>query len=74
MTGLAIIQGDWKYIPPHPGMAIMKNKNMEMGNAKEPQLYNIKNDKGEKENLATKYPEKVKALAQLLKKIQDSNN
>lgn len=70
MTGLAIIQGDWKYIPPHPGMAIMKNKNMEMGNAKEPQLYNIKTDKGEKENLAAKYPEKVKELSQLLMDIQ----
>jgi arylsulfatase A-like enzyme len=70
MTGLALLQGDWKYIPPHPGGAIMKDKNMELGNAPYPQLYQIKVDPYESNNLATKYPEKVKELDRLLKEIQ----
>lgn len=74
MMGLAVIQGDWKYIPPHPGMATMKDKNMETGNAAVPQLYNIKTDNGEKNNLASKYPEKVKELSQLLEKIQQTKD
>lgn len=74
MTGLAIIKNGWKYIPPHPGSAIMKDKNMETGNATVAQLYDLKTDKGEKNNVATKYPEKVKELSQLLQKIQQAKN
>jgi len=71
MTGMAIIKGDWKYIPPNQGPAKMKDKDMELGNAAQPQLYNIKEDKGEKNNLATQYPEKVKELAALLVTVQN---
>ena len=74
MTGLAIIKGDWKYIPPHSGMAVMKEKDMEIGNAPVAQLYNIKSDKAEKNNVATQYPSKVKKLSQLLINIQNAKN
>ena len=74
MTGLAIIQGNWKYIPPYNWAAIFKEKNMEMANAPYPQLYHISVDPYEKNNLASKYPDKVKALADLLNTIENSNN
>ncbi len=73
-NGLAIIKGDWKYIPPSTGPAINKEKNMEMGNSAEPQLYNLKNDIGEQNNLAAKYPAKVKELAELLEGIKANQN
>jgi len=66
LTGLAIIDGDWKYIAPSNGPPLMKDKNMETGNAKGPQLYNLKDDIGETKNLAAQYPEKVMALSKLL--------
>ena len=63
---LAIIEGDWKYIQPKAGPAIFALTNIESGFLSEPQLYNLKNDIGEKENLAKKFPERVKKLAELL--------
>ncbi|HMR92684.1 MAG TPA: arylsulfatase, partial [Chitinophagaceae bacterium] len=44
--------------------------NIETGNAPFPQLYNLKEDKGEQSNLAQKYPEKVKTMAALLEAIK----
>jgi hypothetical protein len=41
-----------------------------MGNAPEPQLYNLKDDLGEKTNVAAQNPEKVKEMAALLQKIR----
>lgn len=69
-NGLAIIKGDWKYISPSAGPALIKNKNLQTGNSPEPQLYNLKDDISEKNNLATKYPDKIKTLAQLLESIK----
>jgi hypothetical protein len=48
--------------------------NIETGNAVIAQLYNLKDDIGEKNNLATQYPEKVTALELLLKQIKEKNN
>lgn len=69
--GLAVIKGNWKYIAPSNGPSFMKDKNMQTGDSKIPQLYNLKDDIGEKNNLAAKYPDKVKELADLLTKIQE---
>ena len=63
---LAIIKENWKYIAPSNGTPLLKDKNIETGNNKKPQLYNLTNDKGEMKNLATDYPDKVKELSQLL--------
>ncbi|HVV03730.1 MAG TPA: hypothetical protein VHC96_05870, partial [Puia sp.] len=65
----AIVEGSWKYIRPHPGAALMTAVGIETGNASYPQLYNLKDDIGEKNNLAARYPEKVKELEQLLERI-----
>lgn len=69
---LSIIKDDWKYISPRNGAANTGPDltNIETGNAPTPQLYNLKEDIGEKTNLAEKYPEKVKELAALLETIK----
>lgn len=63
---LSISTGEWKYITPNKGAAFMKLTQTETGNAPVDQLYNIKEDRGEKVNVAEKYPEKVKEMKQLL--------
>jgi arylsulfatase A-like enzyme len=72
-ASLALIQGDWKFIPPNNGPTNTNPKltNIETGNSPKPQLYNLKEDVGERNNLAEKHPEKVKEMEVLLKKITD---
>lgn len=55
---LAIVKDDWKYIEPNNGPKYNALTNTELGNSTEPQLYNLKEDMGEKNNVATKYPKK----------------
>ena len=59
---LSITTGEWKYIAPSNGPAYGKLTNIEYGNSKEPQLYKIREDRGEKNNIATKHSEKVAEL------------
>jgi arylsulfatase A-like enzyme len=61
-TKTAFRQGDWMLIPPYPGDAILEEVNIEMGNDKEYQLYNLKKDIGQKNNLAKAQPKKLKEL------------
>ena len=70
---LSIIKDNWKYIEPNNNAAHLKLTNTETGNSPTPQLYDLKNDIGEKNNLAEKYPERTKELADLLRKIQAEN-
>ena len=58
----AFRQGDWVMIPPYKGAAINKFVNTEVGNSQEYQLYNLKNDIGQRNNLAKSNPEKLKAM------------
>lgn len=67
---LSLIKGNWKYIEPSGGAKIARYVNIELGNDPQPQLYNLKNDIGEKNNLAAEHPEIVKELAALLDKIK----
>ncbi len=67
---LSMVMDGWKYIEPSEGRAINKLVNIELGNLKAPQLYNLNNDRGEKNNLANRYPEKVKELQEMLEKIK----
>jgi arylsulfatase A-like enzyme len=60
---LAIVKDNWKFIPPNDGILIQPLVNIETGNSKEPQLYNLNEDMREKNNLAQKFPEKVKELS-----------
>jgi arylsulfatase A-like enzyme len=67
---LGIKKGDWKYIEPSKGPRINKNVNIELGHDPEPQLYNLADDPGERNNLARQYPDKVKELAGELERIK----
>lgn len=71
---LSLIKGNFKYIEPGKGPRINKNTNTELGIDLQPQLYNLKNDLGEKHNIASENPEIVKELAALLKKIRDDGH
>lgn len=63
---LSVSNGEWKYIRPGNGAAYNRLTNTELGNSKEIQLYNLKKDIGEKENLAARYPQKVEELKAIL--------
>ena len=65
---LSISDGEWKYISPSKGAAYNKLTNTELGNNKQDQLYNLKQDIGEKNNLAEKRPEIVERMKSLLDK------
>jgi len=71
-SALAIVKDGWKYIKPSNGPALMKEVNIETGYSKEDQLYNLKEDPQELQNLALRYPEKLAELKNLLKKVEDS--
>lgn len=65
---LSISNGTWKYILPVEGEAYDQLTNTELGNSEGEQLYNLKKDVGEKENLAAKHLDKVKEMKALLQK------
>ena len=69
-ANLALVKNGWKYITPGNGPVIMKVVNIESGYSKEEQLYNLNDDPKELNNLASKFPEKVKELKALLKKTK----
>jgi arylsulfatase A-like enzyme len=71
---LSLIKGDFKYIEPGKGPRINKNTNIELGIDPQPQLYNLKDDIGEKHNIASEHPEIVKELANLLKEIRNDGH
>lgn len=71
---LGIVKDNWKYIEPGNGPAKDNNVNIELGNDRAPQLYDLSNDMGERNNLADKNPQKVKALQLLLETIRKSEN
>ena len=62
LQGNAIREGDWKLISP-----LKVGLFLEDGGTGDWELYNLKEDIGESNNLATKYPKKVKYLKALLK-------
>lgn len=67
---ISIYDGEWKYIAPSNGYAYNRLTNIELGNAREPQLYNLKHDLGEKHNVAAQHPEIVERMQQLLSNEQ----
>lgn len=67
---LALRQGTWKYIAPGKGPRINQNTNTELGNDPQAQLYDLAADPGERNNLASKQPDKTRELASLLEEIR----
>lgn len=63
---LCIVKDGWKYIAPAKGAALMTDVNIETGISEEDQLFNVKKDPRERNNLAQKEPQKLEELKQLL--------
>src|SRR5690606_41286796 len=69
----ALRYGDWALIPPYTGPAIQKDVNIELGNAPEYQLFNLKDDPGQQENLAQAQPYTLQRLIQEYNKLRSIN-
>ncbi len=68
---LALRQGNWKLIPSNQApLKRTEFTNVEVGGGREPQLYDLSKDLGEKENVASKHPEKVAEMTKLLQAAQ----
>ena len=67
---LAIVKGQWKYIEPSDAPAIEYWTRMELGNDRQPQLYDLSSDPSEKNNVAKLHPEAVRELSELLKSVK----
>ncbi len=68
---LSVIEGDWKYIvPTQKDDPYWVWTNTETGFITQPQLYNLAEDIGERNNLAGQHPDKVEQLATLVDKVK----
>ena len=63
---LSVSDGKWKYIEPSKRARYNSLTNIELGNDTLPQLYNLKTDIGEKNNLHLDNPEKLNELKNIL--------
>ncbi|MBN1124841.1 MAG: arylsulfatase [Sedimentisphaerales bacterium] len=70
---LSLIRGNWKYIAPSRGAKMSRMTNIELGNDPQPQLYDLKNDLGEKHNVAEDHPDIVAEMAAMLQKIRQQD-
>jgi len=66
-TKTAFRKGNWLMIPPYSGEAILEEVNIEVGNSSEYQLYDLKEDVGQKHNLAKS---QSKILSQMIKEFE----
>lgn len=71
-NNLSIIQGEWKYMPANKGGAYNRYVNIETGNSATPQLYDLKKDKGETNNLVEKQSARAEKMDAALKLIIDN--
>jgi arylsulfatase A-like enzyme len=62
--------GDWVLIPPYNGPEVNSEVNIELGNSKEFQLYNLKDDIGQQHNLADTNPEKLNEMIKSFEAIR----
>lgn len=62
MSRTAYKKGDWVMIPPYNGPKIFESKNIETANDEAYQLYNLKDDPSQQNNLAESNPEKLEEL------------
>ena len=64
-TKTALRAGDWSMIPPYKGPAVQENVQIELGNSPDYQLYNLREDPGQKINLASTHPEKLEEMKKI---------
>lgn len=67
---LSVRTPKWKYIEANDGPTMTWGSKVETGNCPTPQLYNMKNDVYEQENVATQHPETVFELESILRKVR----
>ncbi len=72
-TRTALRKGNWVLIPPYDGPAINKKVNIELGNLEEYGLYNLAEDIGQQNNLATSNPTKLKEMIAAFEKIRGAD-
>lgn len=63
----ALRKDEWLMIPPYDGPAVNTKVNTEIGNSKVYQLYNLKEDIGQQNNLAATNTDKLDQMKKLLK-------
>ncbi|GGG77345.1 arylsulfatase [Parapedobacter pyrenivorans] len=66
----ALRQGDWVMIPPYSGPQTNKQVNIELGNSKEYQLYNLTDDISQQQNLAKIQPDKLHEMIEAYRAIR----
>ncbi len=66
---LSLVEEDWKFIRHNNGPKTNQTGN-ELGNSPHDQLFNIRGDPGEKEDLASQEPARVKQMSQTLDSVQ----
>jgi arylsulfatase A-like enzyme len=67
---LSLRDGDWKLIQANPGPAVQAQTNTELGSADSPQLYDVSADINEQNNLAGRFPDRVKQMNAALEQIR----
>lgn len=72
-TRTALRKGDWIMIPPYDGKAVNTQVNIELGNSKDYQLFNLKDDTGEQNNLAESNPEKLQEMISAFEAIREKD-
>lgn len=72
-TRTAFRKGDWVMIPPYKGPAVNTQVNIELGNSGEYQLFNLKEDLGEQNNLAESNPAKLQEMIASFEEIRGTD-
>jgi len=70
---VAFRKGDWVLIPPYKGPALDNDVNIELGNSPDYQLYNIKEDPGQRTNLYSSFKCKADELTAGLSSVKNKN-
>ncbi len=71
-NNLSITDGRWKYLRPGKGPAHNDETDIELGNSRQPQLFDLQSDPSEQTNLAGTEPGQVERLAAQLERIVDN--
>jgi len=68
-ASIVVRQNEWVLIPPHDGPAVHTNTNIELGNAMEPQLYDLSMDIGQIKNVAAEHGDIAGRMSARLEEI-----
>ncbi|WP_303317275.1 arylsulfatase [Flavivirga abyssicola] len=66
----ALRHGNWLMIPPYKGRNFREKVGIEVGNMPEFQLYNLKEDLGQQNNLAKSNPEKLTEMIKIFEELR----